>query len=43
MTEIADSRCAMRSVQVRTSSKIRKRGELSESWRRLQQGTWTLY
>ena len=39
MTGIADSRC----TQVRASSKIRRRGELFESWRRLQQGTWTLY
>ena len=43
MTEIADSRCSVCNVQVRASSKIRRRSELFESWRRLQQGTWTLY
>ena len=33
MTETADSRCTMCSVQVRAGSKIRRRGELFESCR----------
>ena len=37
------SRRTMCSKLVRVSSKIRRRGWLFESWRRLQQGTWTLY
>ena len=43
MTGRADSGCAMCIVQVKASSKINRWGELFESWRRLQQGTWTLY